>query len=386
MCTSYASAQEKSNHGALDQMKYEGEGFYYYDDGSLDKNGSKKPPKKVKMKASEKVQADLTQELISQMRKNNELQEKILKKLEYAFPRTIPEFTTNKKTGKQCKSNSSADCFVMPVIAEAQNSVPVMVEMLRDPNMNTVKNYLEWQAVYLNQTFQVGRGFSLVSKQYEREVNKLDGTSYTNMSTHRNLEKDMANVKKSAVLMRLKKKIGLMIFIGKSYELERQYNTASFTSILNSVFPQLDNFTFVFYDQKSLDDLNKRLHHKLKGTNSLKKWEAASKFVNPNLFEKHKINASPAGLLVYKKDDGEIITQKLGYATLAPSPLLHTIYNFLRFNNIVEPGTINEKDAWEMGSELRRNKKIDKNKIDAIKIDESNLKINTDQVINKDSK
>lgn len=358
-------------------------GFYYYDD-FVDSNETEPSKKRVSASPAQRMQGDLTKQLIMQMKINNKLQEKILKKLEYAFPNTIPEFTVNKKTGEKCKSNSSADCFVMPVITEAQNSVPIMADMLRNPSSENVKKYMEWQAAYFNQSFKIGRGFSLVNKQYERAINKTDGMSNTQMPTDSNKQLDMGYLKKSATLRKLGDKIGVMFFVGKSKELERNFTGKEYTSAIKGIFGDLKNITYIYNSQADKD----LVEAKIKRFVYDEDWEKYSKvraIVDSKQYERFKITSTPSAVAIYKKDDGTILWQKLGHS-IAPRPLLRTAYNFLLFHDIVKPGAINEKDNWEMADTLRQGTDFTKEQLDSIKIDESSINVSDDQILVKPKK
>lgn len=355
----------------------EEKGFYYYDDD----NNETTQKKKVPATPAQKMQGELTSELIKEMRTNNKLQAKILEKLEYAFPRTVPKFTTNKKTGEKCISNSSEDCFVMPVITEAQNSVPVMAEMLRNPTTKNVKKYVAWQAVYLNRAFKIGNGFGLVNKQYEREVNKMDGMGYTQRPTDGNLQNDMAFLKKSAIVKKLGPKLGLMVFVGKSRELERNFNGKEYTALLNSQYGEMENLVYVYASQEDKDFVESRINH-FKFDPEPAKYAKVRSIVAPDQFERFKINATPSAVLLYTKDDGSMIWQKAGY-TIAPQSLLRTTYRFLRFHDIVKPGTINEKDAWNMATTLREGKSFTTEQLNSFDINESSINVEDDQYLKK---
>jgi hypothetical protein len=376
-------ADAKQNHGVLESMDINGGGFYYYDDGSDDNISDTQSKKKIPVKPENMAPMMQMERMIEAMERNNELQEKILAKLDYAFPRTTPEWTTNSKTGEKCKANSSAECFVMPVIAEAQQSVPAMVEMLREPSVKNVKNYLEWQAVYMNQAFQVGRGFQMVSLQYERDVNKLDGTYHTQLPTMGNMQNDVDQMQRSAVIMRLKKKLGVLVFIGKTDAIERNFNGMEYTNYLHTVLPLLDNFSLIFNSPESLEKVDSKIRRYSGAKDTIKKWDQAPKRIDPALFEKYKISVSPASVLFYKKDNGEVIWQKLGYATLSPKQTIDKIYNFLKFHKIIKPGAINEKDAYQIADQLRLNGKVEQSLIDSIDINETGINVEDDQIIIK---
>lgn len=369
-------------HRAEQALKNPGEGFYYYDDKLIEKEEQQKP-QPPKPRPGDNAQMS---ELLAAMKENTEVSKKILEKLEYAFPRTIPEYTSNKKTGEKCKSNSSADCFVMPVIAEAQNSVPVMVDMLRNPTTANVKEYLQWQAAYFNQTFKIGYGFNLTAQQYERDAWKVDGVGFTQMANHGNKQNDMEYLKIAAVIKKLGDKLGMLIFFGKSDEIEREYSGLEVDSITQGPFSALKNTALIFQNAKSRDDLTNKINQNVY-TGLPARWAAMKQTVDPDKFKQFDIHASPAAVLIYKKDDGDIVWQKLGYiSTLSEQQLMMMTYRFLRFHEILPAGTINEEDVWESADRMRQGAGFDPKMLDSIKADESKMTISDDQIIKKKSK
>ncbi len=374
--------QKNSSYKAEDDLKKEGQGFYYYNDNRETTN--EKPKLQQPQKKSS---GDPMTDLAQAVRENTEVSKKILEKLEYAFPRTIPEYTTNKKTGEKCKSNSSADCFVMPVIAEAQNSVPVMVDMMRSPTTENVKKYLEWQAAYFNQTFKIGYGFNLTSQQYERDAWKVDGMSYTQMPGHGNKQNDIEYLKIAAIVKKLSNKLGMLVFVGKSGEIEREFSGREFSSLTQGPFSRLKNTAFVFETQEALDNLTEKINARNIYTEFPENWKAMKKTVDPSKFNEFKIHVSPAAVLIYKKDNGEIVWQKLGYiSTLSEQQLMTMTYRFLRFHEILPAGTINEEDAWESADDLRHGDGFDKKMLNSIQTDESKMVVPNDQILKTNTK
>lgn len=368
-------AKTIDSDAALDRK---GEGFYFYEDP--DSNTTKPVP----VTPTQKMQAQMMEKLIQKMEENNRLQAKILEKLEYAYPRTIPEFTTNKKTGKKCRSNSSADCFVMPVIAEAQNSVPVMAEMLRNPTATNVKEYIKWQAQYFNQTFKVGQGFNLMGKQYEREIHSVDGMGFTQLPQAGDRQNEMANLARTAVVKKLDDKLGVMFFIGKTRELEKDFSGKEYSGLLHTAFGKMKNFTYVFNSQEDIDFVRSKIA-RYKYDSDIKLFDEAKKIVAPEQFKRFKINATPASVAIYKKDDGDIVWQKLGYS-YEPRAMLRTIYQFLQFHNIIKPGTINEQYNWSVSQTIRNNGDMNQAEVNQIELHEEDIvDIPEDQYLHKKS-
>jgi len=355
------------------------QGFYYYQDPQ-DANKTKKIP----ASPIEKAQAEKMDELIKTMKENNELQKKILKRLLYAFPDTVPEYTINKKTGKKCKTNSSADCFVMPVIKEAQNSVPVMATMLRNPSSQNVKNYLEWQGTYFNQAFKIGNGFSLVSKQYGRSLTNIDGMGYTQMPLEGSRQNDIGNIQKAATFKKLDDKLGIMLFVGLSREHERNMMGYEYVQAVNTDIGKMKNVTYVFRTQED----KKYVEMKIRKTGVEKHWKtyrSIRNIVSKEYYDKFNITLTPSTVAIYKTDKKEKIWQKLGY-TINARAIATTLYDFLSFNGIVKNGALREDDNWRNAQALREGKKIDSSFIDSIDINETSISVTDDQYLDKPKK
>lgn len=383
--TTLFSAQTNGQkpYKAEDDLKKGGEGYYYYNDYREEPQEQPKVPQRPQVKPGDNGQLA---DLIQAVRENTEVSKKILEKLEYAYPRTIPEWTKNSKTGEKCKSNSSADCFVMPVIAEAQNSVPVMVDMMRNPTTENVKKYLEWQAAYFNQTFKIGYGFNLTSQQYERDAWKVDGMGFTQMPEHGNKQDDAQYLKIAAIIKKLNNKLGMLVFFGKSEEIEREFSGREFNSITKGPFSKLKNTAFIFENQATLNRMTNLVNQDAY-TDYPAQWAAMKKAVDPAKFKEFKIHASPAAVLIYKKDDGEIIWQKLGYiSTVSEQQIMLMTYRFLRFHEIIPAGSINEEDVWESADRMRKGEGFDASLLNKIKVDESSLNVPDDQIIKRKEK
>lgn len=106
-------------------------------------------------KKSNKDVLSLLEEILEIQKKQLAEQKRIKEILEEEFdpkPRMI-----TKEDGTKCIMNSSADCFVFPLIAEARR-VPVMANYLKNPHdQKAVSEYKKWFATYLNHNFDIGK-------------------------------------------------------------------------------------------------------------------------------------------------------------------------------------------------------------------------------------
>lgn len=166
-----------------DFLKYDTpNGWWWYETKIVDDKTKEEKNIKVPIKANEKIQIDeqkktneLLSKLIDEQKKTNEINERIAGRLEYAFPNVTPIYTTNKKTGEKCLTNSSMDCFVMPVIAEGQQ-VPVLMDFIREPSPDHSKKWLQWQATYFNHLNKVSHGLRFAYLKYGAEAYPTETT------------------------------------------------------------------------------------------------------------------------------------------------------------------------------------------------------------------
>jgi hypothetical protein len=134
------------------------------------------PAEKLKIDQQKKTNK-LLKLLLEEQTKTRKLNEIIANRLIYAYPDVTPKYTINKKTGEKCLTNSSKDCFVMPVIAEAQH-FPALEKFLRDPSPENSKNWLQVQATYFNHVNKVSNGLRFAYLKDGAEAYPIN-TDYT---------------------------------------------------------------------------------------------------------------------------------------------------------------------------------------------------------------
>ena len=110
-------------------------------------------------------QAILTKlsELVEIQKMQLDLQRKTFLLLQEEF-NPQPHTIINEK-GEKCVANSSADCFEMPLVAEAKR-VPVLATWIKEPTIENATEFLKWQAKFFKYKFDNGYSLNLASKQY----------------------------------------------------------------------------------------------------------------------------------------------------------------------------------------------------------------------------
>lgn len=115
LCTSGIGAERKDTRG----------GFLNYENN----------------KTQNLTEKDILLNILAEQRKQTAIQSEILEilKITHDLPRKVVI------NGKECISNSSSDCFVMPIIGDAAR-LPVMRKWLENPTVENALEYYKWQS------------------------------------------------------------------------------------------------------------------------------------------------------------------------------------------------------------------------------------------------
>lgn len=278
---------QMQQQGQKSQQQEYGRGWLKYDDESKQPQNQ---PQQINPKATEK---DLLIAILQEQRETNKMQREILEMLKvvHDLPRMV------NVNGKQCLSNSSEDCFVVPIIGDGAR-IPVMKKWIENPTVDNALAYYKWQTKYLNHMFNVGYSLEAAAKNTTpkfaatpRSLNLATGES----QEHRvKLAKDI--LKKHA------NKMEVAILMGKNYG----YDTADLAN-LKEVYDGIKESNiktrFVFSSQ---EDLNRFTEFANTAINKDIKmiWDSVpntEKVISPNSFKNNKIDTymTPMYILRY---------------------------------------------------------------------------------------
>lgn len=332
-------------------------GWWWYEETYEDDKTKEKKTVKYKMSKQEKAKLDkenktneLLKILIVEQNENKKINDEILKRLEYAFPNVTPLKTINKKTGKECDTNSSSDCFVMPVVAEGQQ-IPVLKNFLRDPGPENSKEWLKWQATYFNHVNKVSHGLRFAylkhgAEAYPTRTDYSMGDSLVNSQAEK-----VQGHRESKLIHSIKDRIALLVFVGKNemYE-EANKTTGQVHNWGNSFIKDIDK-VFVFESEKGRDKLLKDVelyYGKQKGEMSVVNfWKNATITVRPDLYRTHKIKMTPSVVMFYEdKSKKKNISQTINVGTLSGEGLRKQMMNFLIYNEIFDPKELAAEVNW----------------------------------------
>jgi len=376
---SVLQAAEKNTDDSWDNMvkikthtKFE-KGWWWYEEVYKDKDTNKTKVVKYKLSPSEKAKIEsqkkqnkLLQIIAMELKKNTKLQEKILDRLEYAFPNVTPKYTINRKTGEKCLTNSSADCFVMPVIAEGQH-IPVLKKFLRNPSPKNSAEWLKWQATYFNHVRQVSNGLRFAYLQGGGKVYPV-ATDYTyGDSVIFPISDTMRKAREAQQILKLKDKIAYLIFIGqnKNQELNNRFyiNIAqaqtSFLKDMNIIYIFSSKEAEEWFKSYVLNYLKKRGY-----SNPYKYFTNKNvKFtIRPDLYKKYQVRVTPSVVLFYRKDEKtKPLWQTIAVGKVSPNIIRQSTRAFLEYYDIIPQAAYTEdKNLNVIATPAEPMKKYDK--------------------------
>ncbi|MFX4240192.1 hypothetical protein ACOL3H_06800 [Aliarcobacter butzleri] len=353
LCTAMLVVSYAETYNKIDkQYKREDveHGLHFYDENKEDEKVkiTKEDALVENPKMSKKPDTNelLTQIVILLQQQKEELRE--LKEIKKAINPNEPRMIQNEK-GEMCLSNSSVDCFDIPVIQEGRN-VPVLHDFIKEPNEQTAKKWLLYQAKLFNHYMNMGYSLkfaALNGDENDYPVNALNiyGSPKDNIT---------AELYKDRILQILDEKrseLGTMIFLGKSANMEEQWGKIS---LATTAFKKGKYFNIaVVFDsdktKKEYDEYYKTIHDK----QLLEVYNNLPKIVSKELFTKFKVNLTPTAVAFYKTKEKEISSIiERGFITQAN--LIHNYQHFLVYNKIVEPKEFHSAKIWN--AELKENK------------------------------
>lgn len=255
-----------------------GRGWLQYEDAPQQKN------EKISAKPQDKIsEKDILLSILQEQKKQTKLQEEILHILKVT--NDLPEMI--EVNGKKCLSNSSAECFKMPIIKDAAR-IPVMKKWIENPTIENAKAYYKWQSKFLNQSFDAGYSLNLASISTPPLLGNVP--SYVSDGTDEAI-KQRDNYVFNDIFKSLSNNMELDILLGKTfgYDIDRAIQIFEIYNKYKSIGIKT---RFVFPDQKSLEDFayaNKSAPEEIYA----KKWAeipSNDKVVSPNSFQDPNIS------------------------------------------------------------------------------------------------
>ena len=309
----------------------------YFDTKKINSDESQAELKKEPL--SKKIELDLLQKILDEQRKQTKIQEKILSLLEEEIDPKPKEDTIN---GKKCIANSSAECFVYPMIAEAKR-VPVMAEFLKDPyDLKKAGEYLKWQAGLFNHAINVGNGLQFAHSQWGAKVYPIGVQTPSHSSLDGAYEARILPQAEKELILSKKSDLSYSIFIGKNPTMDI-YSAKSIIDIVKE-YGQIE-IELVYFDQKSKDVFEGALSsvYDLKKINH---WSAIKKSINPKLFSDFEIFTSPS-FVAKLKNKGKNEAQTILHGKIDITSFRNRTISFMEQKKLIDYTQFNECNAWK---------------------------------------
>jgi len=329
-----ASDQNISDDGYHDYKK----GWnLYFDTKKIASEESQEELKKEPL--SKKIELDILQKILDENRKQTKIQEKILSLLEEELDPKPKEVVVN---GKKCIANSSADCFVFPLIAEAKR-VPVMAEFLKDPyDLKKAAAYLLWQASEMNQVINIGNALQFAYAQWGEKVYPIGAQTPAYSSLDGAYEAKILPQAEKELILSKKDSLAFSIFIGKNFNMDI-FSAKSIMDVI-AEYGQLD-IEIIYYDQKSKDVFEGAVSS-VYDIKKLKNWNLVRKQVDPKKFDSFNIFTSPSFVAKIKgKDKNE--AQTILNGKIDTTSFRSRTISFMELKKMIDYSTFSESKAWQ---------------------------------------
>jgi len=372
----YADANSYKNWDDMVKIKTRTKfekGWWWYEEIYKNKETNKtkiiryrlSPQEKAKLEAQKK-QNELLRIIAIELKQNQKLQEKILDRLNYAFPNVTPKYTINRKTGEKCLTNSSADCFVMPVTAEGQH-IPVLKRFLRNPSPKNSAEWLKWQAVYFDHIRQISNGLRFAYLQGGGEVYPV-ATDYTyGDSVIFPISDTLRKARVAQQILKLKNRIAYLIFIGQNKN--QELNTHFYINMAQAQtsFLKYMNIIYIFPSKKSEEWFKNYVLNYLKERGYINPYKYFTSdnvrfTIRPDLYKYYNVRVTPSVVLFYKKDKkSKPIWQTILVGRVSPDAIRSATRAFLEYYSIIPQAAYTEDKNLNVISNVPQGmKKIDK--------------------------
>lgn len=275
----------------------------------------------------------LLSEMLKVQKEQRDIQKEILRILKAEYD-PEPKIIVN-ENGEECVANSSADCFLMPVTAEAKK-VPVIREWLEKRDLESSVKKKQWLAKYFNEITKAAYNDVFAISHFGTEAYPVDYNTmnYNNTINSSVLVKEKHN---QEVLRRNLDKINLIYFIGKneSFDLYAMDNIVKFLKNYKDDI----KLQFIFNDEKS---------YKAYSTASMynKDFQVLNNFkmkVAPEEFEEFNISNTPS-LVAINKAEKTALTVMTGRAS--ENRATNMLLMYLKNQGIIEDVELNINNAW----------------------------------------
>ncbi|TLD91374.1 hypothetical protein LS74_009020 [Helicobacter magdeburgensis] len=331
---------QMQQQGQKSQQQEYGRGWLKYDDESKQPQNQ---PQQINPKATEK---DLLIAILQEQKIANRIQMEMLEimKVVHDLPRMV------EVNGKKCLSNSSEDCFVMPIIGDGAR-IPVMRKWLENPTVENALAYYKWQSKYLNHVFNAGYSLEAAAKN----------TRYPFAATppHLTMEDGQGqDERKKMVKEKLKQhspNMEVAILMGKNYGYDIE-NIVLLREVYDEIKSMGVKTRFVFESQEALNRFN-NLHEKALGQDASDLWRNipnTDKVISPNSFKNDKIDTymTPMYIFRYRNvSNQKSFNQVIGIGRDRPKDIINMMTRSMILFGVIKPEELAGTHAQKQSAE-----------------------------------
>lgn len=351
----------------------------YYDD--VDKNVSTQRQQQdsehgqqdraITTKAKNSTEAILL-ELLKESKKQTRLQTEIRDILKKEF---APEpVLITKEDGTKCIENSSADCFVMPMIAEARR-IPVLAAWMQNPTEDNAKNYMQWQSKLFDRAFDMGNSmqFALTKFGTEAYPQSFQRSTFDSAGNIMSVIKDKRQEK---IIRRLTNSIEYEIYLGMNLDADI-YALDNIAKIITTI-PE-SKFTLVFKDEKSRKAINVVAKTFLAFSAAIANGNIKTK-VDTKAFDDQGMHTTPTFVINYKGNkDIQPFKMPIADGRLSANEFLSKVMQALEYKKVISRAEMADYKSWKDGGNYSSDYlehfyglKLDKDKLREIYQDNGN--------------
>lgn len=294
--------------------------------------------KNEKQVPEEKKGKDKQDIIIDLLKKQLIVQEEIRDLLKEEYD-PAPRLIKNSK-GEECIANSSADCFEMPIVAEARR-IPVIKNWMKNGDLQSSVKFLQWQAEYFKQVTKRAYNNVAAVNQFGTEAYPVNYNTmgYNNVTGYASTT--MKNQLEKNVLEKYLGKINFIWFIGENFDADL-YSMDNIAKFLSQYGNKI-KLQFIFKDSKSMNAFKIAEQHNSE-FGILNKYKMS---VNPKEFANFNIHNSPS-LVAINKEKKTAQTVMVGRATKERTNRMIIMY--LRNQEILKDEELNKNNAWKDNS------------------------------------
>ena len=252
-----------------------------------------------------------------------------------------PKMITNSK-GEKCIANSSADCFEMPITAEAKRT-PVYKEWLEKGDLNSSLRKKQWEAKYFNEISNRAYMDMAAITQFGTQAYPVNYNTYTHNNTTGYATTVLRDKIEKSVIEKNLEKVNFIYFIGINKDLDL-YAMDNIVRFLKQYENKI-KLQFIFQDEQSKKSFE--IAHKHNPEFSI--LNNYKMTVLPNEFKDFNIYTTPSLVAINKeaKTGQTIITGRV-----SENQANKMIVMYLRSQGIIQDVELNPNNAWKDESDF----------------------------------